>query len=111
MNNFFYQQASTSDYEVKSHTKQAISYNELQYKIISSNENKSKSEKFKERLNEFSKINTLLEAKELLNKIMPVAKERTKFYVGDAKCIIICNEKLLKITVDTPNEFINYSFV
>ena len=110
MQQYYYNNAQMSDYDIKLHSGPTIDYNEMQYKLISSNEKKSKSEKFKERLQEFNDIVTLAEAKEILQKIMPVTREITKFTVGDAQCIIVCKDNLLKITFKTPNEFINYSF-
>ena len=100
-----------NDYEMQSSVGQVKSYSELSCNMILSSQNQSKTEKFKERLEKFKDITTLSEAKELLNKIMPVTKERTKFNVGDAKCIIINKENLLKISYISPNEFINYSFI
>lgn len=74
------------------------------------NDKKEKVENFKKRLTEFKNINTLSEAKELMEKIMPVKLERTVFFIGDAKCTIISKHNLLRICLDTPQEFISYNF-
>ena len=70
-----------------------------------------KAEKFKIRLNEFQNVYTLTEAKKLLQKNMPVVLERTTFYIGKSKCVIINTDKQLRIMYDSPEEFISYDFV
>ena len=72
---------------------------------------KEKEEKFKQRLEAFKKISTLKEAKELLDKTMPISLDRTTLYIGDAKCVIINNPKQLRICYDSPDEFISFDFV
>ena len=64
--------------------------------------NKEKYNKFKERIQQFSNISTLEEAKELANKILPTAKEINRFSIGSAKCVIINKEDNFRISVDTP---------
>ena len=51
------------------------------------------------------------EAKKLLQKNMPVVLERTTFYIGKSKCVIINTDKQLRIMYDSPEEFISYDFV
>ena len=68
-------------------------------------------EKFKERLEAFKHVHTLKEARELLNKTMPIKLDRTTFYIGEAKCVIVNTDKRLRICFDTPKEFISFDFV
>ena len=75
------------------------------------NTNDEKIEQFKQRLDAFRKVSTLKDAKELLAKTMPIKLDRTTFYVGKAKCIIINNENQLRICFDSPDEFISFDFV
>lgn len=70
-----------------------------------------RAEKFKTRLNEFQNVFTLEEAKNLLQKNMPVVLEKTTFYIGKSKCVIINTDKQLRILYDSPEEFISYDFV
>ena len=72
--------------------------------------NIEKVENFKKRLEPFKSISTLKEAKELLQKTMPIALDRTTLYIGDAKCIITNYEHQLRICLDSPREFISYDF-
>ena len=77
-------------------------------------EKETKDEKvanFKKRLEGFKEIKTLEEARALLMKTIPVKLERTVFYVGDAKCIIINREDRVRITLDSDKELISYDFV
>ena len=67
-------------------------------------------ETFKKRLEQFKRIQTLQEAKELLQKTMPIALDRATFFIGDAKVIIVNYEKRLRICLDSPKEFICYDF-
>lgn len=87
------------------------SYNqyEIQQKFDS---NKSeKLNEFKERLKQFEKIDTLEEAIQLAQKILPVRNEITRFNVGDSKCTIINRKNNFRISLDTAEEFISYDFV
>ena len=65
---------------------------------------------FKERIAPFEAISTLEEAKELAAKVLPTANEVNKFYVGDAKCVVVNREDMLRISIDTADEFICYDF-
>ena len=96
---------SENDYSLNS------SYNqyEIQQKFES---NKSeKLNEFKERLKQFEKIDTLEEAIQLAQKILPVRNEITRFNVGDSKCTIINRKNNFRISLDTAEEFISYDFV
>ena len=73
-------------------------------------EKEERVENFKKRLEGFKNVTTLEEAKELLNKIMPVRLERTVFFVGSAKCIIINRTDRVRISLDSEKEFISYDF-
>ena len=77
-------------------------------------EKETKDEKvanFKKRLEGFKEIKTLEEARALLMKTIPVKLERTVFYVGDAKCVIINRGNRVRITLDSDKELISYDFV
>ena len=65
---------------------------------------------FKKRLEGFKDVETLEEAKNLLNKIMPVRLERTVFFIGKAKCTIINKSDRVRISLDSEKEFISYDF-
>jgi len=68
-------------------------------------------ESFKQRLIQFKGIKTLQEAKELLNRTMPIALDRSTFYIGEAKVVIVNYDKRLRISLDSPKEYICYDFV
>lgn len=69
-----------------------------------------KIKEFKERIAPFENISSLAEAKELANKVLPTANEVNRFYVGDAKCVVINREDMLRISIDTADEFLCYDF-
>ena len=64
----------------------------------------------KERIAQFSTVSTLKDAKELAKKILPTAKEVSRFYVGDAMCVVVNRSGMLRISIDTAYEFICYDF-
>ena len=68
-------------------------------------------EGFKKRLEQFKNVYTLEDAKELLNRTMPIALDRTTFFIGNAKVVIVNYEKRLRICLDSQKEFICYDFV
>ena len=106
-----YQSAKTSDYEVKQSKEQYAGYDAYEFQQQIAEQNREKLEKFKARLNEFNNVGDLKEAKELAERIMPVKNEHTVFWIGDAKCIIISSEQMLRISLESPKEFISYDFV
>jgi len=120
MNDYDIKKVAASDYEnVKSVSTDSgmnnlhgsvNSYSAAFFKSSVDEQNHGKVEDFKSRLNEFRKIGTLQEAQALLSEIMPVKTERTTFNVGNAKCIIINKDNLLRITLDSDKEFISFSF-
>ena len=87
------------------------------YNIQQSKENEEKEiknqklENFKQRLLQFNSVQTLDEAKSLLDKIMPIALDRVTFFIGDARVIIVNYESRLRICLNSPKEFIVYDFV
>ena len=101
----------TSDYEIKKATGTVAGYNELLFRKSVKEQNKDKVEKFKQRLEGFKHVSTLDAAKTLAAKVMPVKAGRTVFIIGDAKCTVINTDKMLKITLKTQDEYINYKFV
>ena len=92
-------------------TPKEISKYALGYYQPAQNNSNTKLEAFKKRLEAFKNVYTLAEARELLNKSMPVQLERTVFFIGDAKCTIINHHKQIRISLKTPNELISYLFV
>ena len=83
-------------------------YNMLYYRPINNND---KLEAFKKRLDAFKNVHNLSDAKALLDKTMPVMLERTVFYIGDAKCVIINLPRQLRISLKTQTECIIYHFI
>ena len=73
-------------------------------------QNKEKLDSLKSRIKKFETVSTLEEAKELMAKVIPVAKEKTTFQIGYTKCVIINREDNLRISIDSPEEFIAYDF-
>ena len=74
-------------------------------------QNKEKLEGFKKRIEAFSEITTLEEAKALSEKTLPVANEITTFNIGNARCTVVNKENLFRISLDTQDEFISYDFI
>ena len=68
-------------------------------------------ESFKARLEQFKNVFTLQDAKELLNKTMPIALDKSTFFIGDAKVVIVNYDDRLRICLDSPKECICYDFV
>ena len=84
----------------------------MQYQAISGFESQknNKINEFIERIGKFKKVKTLKEAKELASKIIPTANEINRFYIENAKCIIVNKEDMFRISFDTAEEFISYDF-
>ena len=87
------------------------SFNQMEAMFQIEKQNKSKFENFKKRIKEFETVSTLEDAKALAEKILPIANEKNIFRIGPAKCTIICNEELFRISLDSEEEFIAYDFV
>lgn len=85
-------------------------YYGMQQQAQTENENKKKSDAMKVRIEEFAKINTIEEAKNLAKQILPVANDINRFSVGNAKVIIINTSDIFRISFDSPDEFISYDF-
>lgn len=73
-------------------------------------ENKEKYKNLLARLDVFKDVKTLSEAQELASKHFPTNQEITRFYVGNAKCVVVNKPELLRISVDSSEEFICYDF-
>lgn len=73
--------------------------------------NKEKSNEFRKRFDAFNDVETIEEAKELLNKTIPVSLSKTVFTVGDAKVVILNTDEMLRISFSTEEECILYNFV
>lgn len=74
------------------------------------NQNRAKVENLKNRLSKFESVESLSEARDLVKKTLPVANEINRFRVGNAKCIVINKEDLIRISVDTDDEYLCYDF-
>ena len=70
----------------------------------------AKIERFKERIKPFEAINTISEAKELAVEILRAGEGKSGFYVGNAKCIVINTDEIFRISLDSSNEFVCYTF-
>ena len=88
-----------------------VAYLQYQNKMSQAESDKKKLEDFKKRISEFKTIRSLKEAKSFLDKNMPVSREITIFHVGEAKCTVLNKKNILKISLDTPTEFICYEFI
>ena len=73
-------------------------------------ENKEQYENLLARLDVFKDVKTLSEAQELASKHFPTNQEITRFYIGNAKCVVVNKPELLRICVDSSEEFICYDF-
>ena len=73
-------------------------------------ENKEKYKNLLTRLEVFKNAKSLSEAQELASKHFPTKQEITRFYVGNAKCVVINKSEQLRICVDSSEEFICYDF-
>ena len=85
-------------------------YNSLDAMIKIESQKKEKYDEFKTKIESFSEISTLEEAKELALKLFPTGNELMNFNVGDAKCIILNTEDCFRIALDSFDEFICYDF-
>ena len=65
---------------------------------------------FLERIAPFAEISTLEEAKTLAKQILPTKTDVTSFYIGKLKCTVVNRQEELRISIDTEDEFICYSF-
>lgn len=88
-----------------------FNYNSMESIVKNAQQNEDKYAEFKERIVQFEKIKTLEEAKELSEKILPVAKEHNQFKIGDAVCTIVNRPDMFRISLDSAKEFISYDFV
>lgn len=84
----------------------------MQYQAVTDFEaNKSdRIKEFKSRIEKFSGVASLKEAKDLALKIMPTSNEINRFYIDNAKCVIVNKDDMFRISLDTPDEFISYDF-
>ena len=104
---FKYANTSTGTYNMSYSDDYTENYSSLSFKYNLSLE---KEEKFKQRISEFNNVQTLQEAKELLQKRMPVCSEKSVFNIGNAKCTIVNEENVLWISFVNDKECIYYNF-
>ena len=88
---------------------ESYQYNAEYFKQSVEKQNREKLEHLKEQLGELKKVNSLEGAKKII-KAMKLG-DRNVIFIGDAKCYISDNEDYLRITIDSPTEFISYNFV
>ena len=69
-----------------------------------------KAEELKERLLIFAETDSFEDAKKLAKEILPTVAGVTSFYAGIARCTVVNRTNLLRITFDSPKEFICYDF-
>ena len=83
-----------------------------QYSIRSNNEHESdaKEKEFLSRIEPFKTVNTLEDARKLAEKVIPTKAEVTSFYIGQLKCTVCNTEKLFRLSIDSPEEFVSYNF-
>ena len=73
-------------------------------------EDSVKANGLKERLRPFASVQTLKEAHELAEKIIPTKWPFMSFYVGNAKCSVLNKPDAFRVCVETSDEFICYDF-
>lgn len=70
----------------------------------------SKERAFKQKIARFKNIHNLDDAQKLAKEILPTAMEHSFITVGNIKCKILYNNDSLRISIDSPTEFISYDF-
>ncbi len=88
----------------------AYQYNQYLAAQTSSITDKQKADELKQRMAHFTNIATLKDAQKLAKEIMPTNQEITTFYSGSAKCTIVNRKDLLRITIETSDDFVCYDF-
>ena len=73
-------------------------------------QDKEKAKAFLERIAPFAEVDSLEKAKDLAKQILPTKEDVTAFYVGKLKCTVVNRTNELRISIDTEDEFICYSF-
>lgn len=91
--------------------KKLATCNETQAMAQIYKQQQEKYNEFKKRIEAFNTIETIEEAKELSEKILPVSNEKTTFRVGNGKCTIINRDTLFRISLNSQDEFISYDFI
>lgn len=107
----YQQQAQVNDYDMKFVSGDVQGINQIEAVQKIEQQKKEKYENFKTRLEQFSEVSSIEDAKALAQKILPVANETNVFRVGVGKCTIINKEDIFRICLDTADEFISYDFV
>lgn len=102
--------AQDNSQDISKLTAQGLNISQIEMMQNIEKQNKEKEARFKDRISAFKDITSLDEARELANKILPVAQEMNKFRVGNAKCVIINKPERLRISYDSDGEFIAYDF-
>lgn len=108
--NYDKQIVSTENYNVARNYDVYENLNSQQFRQQLENINKLKEEDFKNRLKIFNNAATLVEAKELLQKNMPISNKKAVFHIGNALCTIINEEDSLRISYVHKKECIYYLF-
>ena len=81
------------------------------YQHTQSKTESSKSSSFRAELEQFKAISTIDDARELMKKILPEAKEQRRFVKNGYECTVVDKDDVLRISIDSAKEFISYEFV
>ena len=71
---------------------------------------KEKGKEFLKRIEPFSEVKSLEEAKELMTKILPVKEGLTNFCIDNISRTVINEKNMLRISIDTPDLYKCYDF-
>ena len=85
-------------------------YNKNEAMLNIEKQNQEKLNNLKQRVEKFKDIETLEEAKNILAENFRVENELEVFNIANSKCTIVNRDDLLRISLDTPEEFISYDF-
>ena len=73
-------------------------------------EDKNKAKAFLERVEPFTTVHTIAEARELAKKILPTKENISYFNVGNLKVTVVNRDDMFRLSIDSPEEFICYDF-
>ena len=85
-------------------------YNKNEAILNIEKQNKDKLNNLKQRIEKFKDIETLEEAKIILAENFRVENELEIFNIASSKCTIVNRNDFLRISLDTPDEFVSYDF-
>ena len=73
-------------------------------------ESEQKAENLKNRINKFSELSTLDEAKELAKTAFRAEKEYQEFAIAGVRCVIVNKKDSFRISYDSPTDYVCYDF-